>query len=115
MLESGDTLDVDASIGRMTFAEHSMSTLALDSFYSLAGKKPYVINLNKVECIVGEWNKDKTEYGLRICFVSGNTVWIGEQASKELFNYFKNKGGNDWLWKESAIRDAKFQFEFKGK
>ena len=101
MLENGDSLDVDCNIGPMNFNTHGMSTLNLDAFYALDNfQKPYVINLNRVECIVGEWNKDKTEYGLRICFASGNTVWIGKDASGKLFNYFKQVGkGEDFLSK----------------
>ena len=48
-------------------------------------KKPYLINPNHIECVVGEWNKDKTEYGVRIFFVSGNSVWCGGAPAKDLF------------------------------
>ena len=82
MLENGDTIDCD--ICRMQFHAHKISTLALDSFFGLSTKKPYVINLNKIECIVGEWNKEKTEYGLRVYFESGNSVWLDDKCSNKL-------------------------------
>ena len=111
MLESGDNLNVDADvdIGRMEFFHHKISTLALDSFYGLTGKKPYIVNLNKIECIVGEWNKDKTEYGLRIFFESGNSVWLGRNSAEELFKYFKATLG-EHVEREAGLHYAKMDF-----
>ena len=50
----------------------------------LKTKKPYVVNLSNVECLIGEWNKDKREYGVRIYFVSGKDVWIGGIVARDL-------------------------------
>ena len=116
MLENGDHLEVsaDVDVGKMEFSHHRVSTLALDSFYGLRVKKPYAINLNKVECIVGEWNKDKTEYGLRIFFASGNSVWIGKSASESLLNALEKTVGKD-LWRERDLRDTSFYFHMAAK
>ena len=56
--------------------------------------KLYAINLNHVECIVGEWNKDKTEYGVRVFYASGNSVWIGKRAAKKLIKSMNTYEGS---------------------
>ena len=53
------------------------------AFTMLTCKKPYLINLNNVESIVGEWNKDKTEYGVRVYYVSGNNIWFGGDVARK--------------------------------
>lgn len=58
-------------------------------------KKPYVVNLSHVECIIGEWNKDKGEYGVRIYFVSGKDVWIGGIVARDLLGKCYLSGGGD--------------------
>ena len=47
-------------------------------------KKPYLINRNQIECVVGEWDKEMTTYGVRIFFASGNSVWCGGSAGRKL-------------------------------
>ena len=54
------------------------------SFYLVDIKKPYLINKNQVECVVGEWDKDKTTYGVRIFFASGNSVWCGGDSGRNV-------------------------------
>lgn len=54
----------------------------------LRTKKPYLINPSNIECIVGEWNKDKGEYGVRVYFVSGNNNWFGGAVAKDLLERF---------------------------
>ena len=49
-------------------------------FLWLSGKKPYFINIAYIECVVGEWNKDRTQYGVRIFLRSGNSVWTADGA-----------------------------------
>lgn len=65
------------------------------TFHGLKGKKPYLLNLVNSECIVGEWNKDKTEYGLRVFFASGNSTWIGTEASLGLLSSVKGANMED--------------------
>ena len=78
-------------------------------FLLLPIDKPYLINVNQIECVVGEWNKDKTKYGVRIFFVSGNNVYLeggkgllalgqlgGQAAFEKLTSYVNShneKGG----------------------
>ncbi len=90
MLEDGGTIFANCDINCMRFDAYKISTLALDSFFGLSTKKPYVINLNKIECIVGEWNKEKTEYGLRVYFESGNSVWLDNKCSDKLIMFFND-------------------------
>ena len=59
----------------------------------LETKKPYLINLQHVECMTGEWNKDKREYGVRIYFVSGKDVWIGGRVARDLLAKFVEEFG----------------------
>lgn len=47
-------------------------------FLWLSGKKPYFINIAYIECVVGEWNKDRTQCGVRIFLRSGNSVWTAD-------------------------------------
>lgn len=92
MLESGDNINADITgscdIGEMNFKLHRVTTQ--DNLFAFPGKKPYIVNLNQIECIVGEWNKEKTEYGLRIFYASGNSAWIGQGPAKELLYYLEN-------------------------
>ena len=46
--------------------------------------KPYLINKNQIECVVGEWDKDKSRYGVRVFFASGNSVWCEGDAGRSL-------------------------------
>ena len=93
MLENGDRIDVgqsgawdvDVNVSQSGYGAWDVKPV----YVSLPGKKPYLINMSRVECIVGEWNKDKTQYGVRIFYASGNSVWIGEEATKALFKVTK--------------------------
>ena len=49
-------------------------------FLWISGKKPYFINTAYIECVVGEWNKDRTQSGVRIFLRSGNSVWTADGA-----------------------------------
>ena len=93
-MESGDYINIDkvldrvgVDIGQMGFDFHRVATQ--DNLFALSGTKPYIVNLNQIECIVGEWNKEKTEYGLRIFYASGNSAWIGKDPANELLSYFE--------------------------
>ena len=89
MLDSGDnievsqlgTWDVDVNVSQSGYGPWDVRPV----FANLSGKKPYLINLAQVECVVGEWNKDKTQYGVRIFYTSGNSVWVGEDAAEAFF------------------------------
>ena len=72
------SVDVDASVGGCLTTE--------PRFYLLDIKKPYLINASQVECVVGEWDKDKTQYGVRIFFASGNSVWCGGDSARHVLN-----------------------------
>ena len=121
MLENNDSLYVsidsipDIDIGGVTnwgnFENNHVSALVRDSFHGLWVDKPYIINLNKIESIVGEWNKDKTEYGLHIFFASGNSVWIGKQAAEELLKYFQDSLGSEKLCDATKLRWAAHKFD----
>lgn len=96
MLENGDCIDVsqsgswdvDANVSQGGYEAWEVRP----AYVSLPGNKPYLINLAQVECVVGEWNKDKTQYGARIFYTSGNSVWIGENAAKALFEHMGEAG-----------------------
>ena len=48
-------------------------------------KRPYVINESYIEYIEGDWNPEKTQYGIRIGFASGTVrCFWGETARKVL-------------------------------
>lgn len=73
-------------------------------FLLLPIDKPYLINVNQIECVVGEWNKDKTKYGVRIFFVSGNNVYLegvkgvntlGQLGGKDAFEKFMSYARSD--------------------
>lgn len=50
----------------------------------LKTKKPYIINSFQIECVTGEWNKEKEEYGVRVYFVSGNNLWFGGEVARDI-------------------------------
>ena len=52
--------------------------IADKKFLCLPAQKPYLINIDYIECVVGEWNKDRTQYGVRIFLRSGNSVWTAD-------------------------------------
>ena len=54
------------------------------TFKLLDVDKPYLINTSQIECVVGEWNKDKTIYGVRVFFASGNSVWCGGDSARDI-------------------------------
>lgn len=54
------------------------------SFILVDINKPYLINKNQIECVVGEWDKDKSRYGVRVFFASGNSVWCEGAAGRSL-------------------------------
>lgn len=72
-------------------------------FLWLSGKKPYFINISYIECVVGEWNKDRTQYGVRIFLRSGNSVWTADGANvlKKLYDEDAAK-----FFKEVAAKGA---------
>ena len=80
-------LDVELS-GRSSVAidgiDGLVSVETKSRFYLVDIKKPYLINLNQIECVVGEWDKDKTTYGVRIFFASGNSVWCGGESARKI-------------------------------
>ena len=90
MLESGDYLNVGISFPTGEAAlrikcddDHPLLITSTDDNYDflwLSGKKPYFINIAYIECVVGEWNKDRTQYGVRIFLRSGNSVWTADGA-----------------------------------
>lgn len=98
MLNDGDRLQVaqDESFWEVHVeqSDRCWQIAQAPLYVSLPGKKPYLINLSQVECMVGEWNKDKTQYGIRIFYTSGNSVWVGENAAKEMFDCIKITGKN---------------------
>lgn len=53
-------------------------SIADKKFLRLPAQKPYLINRDYIECVVGEWNKDRTQYGVRIFLRSGNSVWTAD-------------------------------------
>ena len=112
MLENGDGIEVSNRCIRGTDYAFRISTHEVagegctslycetrGAFVDISGSnKLYAINLNHVECIVGEWNKDKTEYGVRIFYTSGNSVWIGNAAAKKLIFEMDNGVENSIDW-----------------
>lgn len=54
------------------------------SFILVDINKPYLINKCQIECVVGEWDKDKSRYGVRVFFASGNSVWCEGAAGRSL-------------------------------
>ena len=66
--------------------ERSSSQRVRPRFYLVDVNKPYLINPNQIECGVGEWDKDKTRYGVRIFFTSGNSVWCEEAAARDIIS-----------------------------
>ena len=98
MLENGDYINVDKVVGDVSIDVRTMDfnfhrVVTQDNLFAFSGTKPYIVNLNQIECLVGEWNKDKTEYGLRIFYASGNSVWIGHEAANELLAYLSDRIG----------------------
>lgn len=75
-VNSDITGSVDASVDGLLTTE--------PCFYLVDIKKPYLINENQVECVVGEWDKDKITYGVRIFFASGNSVWCGGNSGRKV-------------------------------
>lgn len=69
-------------------------------FLAVDVKKPYLINLNQIECIVGEWDKDKATYGVRVFFASGNSVWCGGDSAREFLNSVSRFDNRDDLLKK---------------
>ena len=87
----GHMLDVRIS-------EHSSSQRVRPRFYLVDVDKPYLINPTQIECVVGEWDKDKTRYGVRIFFASGNSVWCEEDAARDIiFELLYGADSNDEL------------------
>lgn len=64
----------------------SMDRMDVHDFRLLSCKKPYLINLLHVESIVGEWNKEKTEYGVRVYYASGNNFWFGGAVARDFLS-----------------------------
>ena len=96
MIEDGDTLWIKTSGGDLEVGQDGRWGVdTRPSYVSLPGKKPYLINMSQIECVVGEWNKDKTQYGVRIFYASGNSVWLGERAAKCMFGFMDVCGENE--------------------
>lgn len=88
-----DTVDVDANCSGDVSINGSISvdgsvyteTNVYSRFALMPIKRPYVINPNHIEYIEGDWNPEKTEYGIRIGYTSGATrCFWGETARKVL-------------------------------
>ena len=94
MLENGDCIDVSQSGPWDVDVDVSQSGdwEVMPAYVNLPGNKPYLINLSQVECIVGEWNKDRTQYGARIFYASGNSFWVSEDAAKALYEHMGEAG-----------------------
>ena len=75
-------------------------------FKLLEVPKPYLINKNQIECVIGEWNKDKTEYGARIFFASGNSVWCGTTAAAEVIYELGGEEADD-KFRHARERESK--------
>ena len=82
-------------------------------FKVLSCKKPYLINLSHVESIVGEWNKEKTEYGVRVYYASGNNVWFGGKVARDFLQSVRSA----WAWalwpddREEQMRECVEKFD----
>lgn len=63
-------------------------------FEVLPIKRPYCLNKAHVEFIEGDWNQEKTQYGIRIGFTSGavRCFW-GETGRKVLETIFDEEAG----------------------
>lgn len=80
------SLDVSSNVSGDVSVSGDLTTTTEPRFYLLDIKKPYLINASQVECVVGEWDKDKTQYGVRIFFASGNSVWCGGDSARYFLN-----------------------------
>ena len=86
-----DTVDVTSDPDNPLYIQAARYPLhvsiAGEKFLSLPAQKPYLINIAYIECVVGEWNKDRTQYGVRIFLRSGNSVWTadGVKVLKKLY------------------------------
>ena len=98
MIEDNDTLWIKSTSGDLEVECNGSINCGLETFRQLKGKKFYLVNLLHIECIVGEWNKDKTEYGARIFFVSGNSVWCDAQAAGGVFHELGGEKADDKFW-----------------
>lgn len=86
--------DVDASVsgslkvdgGELTIKPEGGSLTTEPRFLLLPIKKPYLINKDHIECVVGELNKDKTKHGVRIFFASGNSVYLEGAPALRVLN-----------------------------
>lgn len=93
-------VDVDVSGG--------VDTTVYSRFALMPIKRPYVINPNHIEYIEGDWNPEKTEYGIRIGYTSGATrCFWGETARKVLGEIVSTI---DWYGQETKEKIVK-QFE----
>jgi len=85
-----ETVDVDANCsGSISVdGEINVGTVNADvysHFAALPIKRPYIINPNHIEYIEGDWNSEKTEYGIRIGYTSGTTrCFWGDTGRKVL-------------------------------
>lgn len=73
MLEAGDTICVaqDGSWHVEVDPFCKVFNVSTRCFRLLPIKRPCCINIEHVEFIEGDWNQEKTQYGIRIGFVSG--------------------------------------------
>lgn len=90
-------VDVDQKDGKWNVdCRHPLKELPI--------KRPYLINPAHIEYVEGDWNEARTEYGIRIGYVSGHTkCFWGETARKVL----EELQPYDW--------DSKDMNEFLGK
>ena len=72
-----ESLDV-----RVTDCQHFM--VDPNRWVRLDTKKPYAINMNHIECAIGEYNTERNEYGVRVYFASGKDQWFARAAAKSL-------------------------------
>ena len=74
---------IDTSVGG--YVRVNQRTIVLDT------KKQYVLVESNIECVIGEWNKDKGEYGVRVYFVSGNNIWLGGAVARSFLDWFAHE------------------------
>ncbi len=79
----------------------------------LKTKRPYILNPSNIECVVGEWNKDKGEYGVRVYFVSGNNHWFGGAVARDLLDKLFSKTLDVFREGDIASLEKKFDERVK--
>lgn len=90
MLESGDSITVDAGCGNfdVDVGQQYGKRWGVDAccFIELATANPFMVNLASIDYCRGEFSEDKTSYGLRIHFRGGDTIWIGGATAQKFLD-----------------------------